>query len=180
MVLVAGLGNPGKKYSLTRHNLGFLVLDFLARHYQRDFNKTQFNALVTEGTFSEHKLILAKPQSFMNNSGHPIGALSSFYKIIPENIIVVHDEVDLPFGDVRLKTKGGTAGHKGVESVYEHLKTDQFKRIRMGIGRPIQPLLEIADYVLLPFSLEEQKELSNLYKKACELLEKTLAALKEP
>lgn len=178
MILICGLGNPGHHYLLSRHNVGFLVLDYFAKHYGCDFSLHKFNAWVAETKILEQKVLFFKPQTFMNRSGESVKAFCDFYKIPSDNLIVIYDDVDLPFGDVRAKAKGGTAGHKGMDSIVEMTGTDHFHRIRLGIGRPLDARIEISDYVLSPFTQEEQKVLPERFQKALEILEKTVAGLK--
>lgn len=181
MILVFGLGNPGHKYSLTRHNIGFLALDYLVSHYGLKPISNQFNSLYTQAEVSIHNIpqhiIFTKPQTYMNNSGKAAYAFCQFYKIQPEKVIAIHDDIDLTFGDVRAKAKGGTAGHHGIESIVEHLGTDQFKRIRIGIGRPSDPSIDVINYVLSPFNKEEQNQLPQLYDQALKVFEKIVAGL---
>jgi len=179
LILVAGLGNPGHHYHWTRHNFGFLVMDFISAQRKLPFTKQKFNALYTEATLGDQDLFLIKPQTFMNLSGESIGAFAKFYRLKAEHIVILHDDVDLDFGDVRAKNRGGTAGHHGVESVRHHLDTDVFHRIRLGVGRPkdSQPI-DVSDFVLSPFTAEEQNQLPPLYQQAATMLEKVVAGIK--
>jgi PTH1 family peptidyl-tRNA hydrolase len=166
MVLVLGLGNPGRRYDATRHNAGFRVVDRLAERRSLSFDKNQFGALVT----STDRMILAKPQGYMNLSGQAAASLRGFYKVADSDIVVVHDEVDLPFGEVRVKIGGGTAGHNGVKDVAEKLGTRDFVRVRFGVGRPPEGW-ETADYVLSPFTGEETAEVPALVDRAADAVE---------
>ncbi len=150
-ILIAGLGNPGRKYRRNRHNIGFMVLDALAEYLGKNFTKMQMNALVTKANYQAQRLILAKPQTYMNNSGQAIKSLAHFYKIPLEKVLVVYDDVDLPFDTIRLRPQGGSAGQKGMKSTIEQLNTQNFPRLRVGIGRP-PGRMQVADYVLQNFS----------------------------
>lgn len=160
MKLIVGLGNPGDQYAKTRHNIGFRVLDSL----QLDFHKG-FQGLYAK---SGDQLYL-KPQTFMNRSGDSVLAALSFHKIKPEDMIVIHDELDLPFGVVKLKKSGGHAGHNGLRDIMRLIGPD-FNRIRMGIGKP-EHKTQVADYVLSPFSASEEKQVSELIAEAVVILE---------
>ncbi len=152
--LIVGLGNPGREFRNTRHNIGFMLVDRIADRLDVSFTRTQSKALVTTGKYNGQKIILAKPQTYMNKSGHPTFALLKFYKLTPLNLLVAYDDVDLPFETIRLKPSGGGAGHKGMESIIQQLGTKNIPRLRMGIGRP-PGNKQAANYVLKPFSKEE-------------------------
>lgn len=152
--LFIGLGNPGRDYRNTRHNIGFRFIDEFAQHLGVEFSRTQAKALVTTGRYQENKIILAKPQTFMNKSGFATRELLKFYKVDLEHFVVVYDDVDLPFGKIRIKPSGGAAGHKGMKSIIEQLGTNKFPRIRLGVGRQF-PSKQAANYVLKPFNQEE-------------------------
>jgi PTH1 family peptidyl-tRNA hydrolase len=156
LTLIAGLGNPDPEYERTRHNLGFFVADELADRLDARFKGSKHEALVAEARDGETRLLLAKPQTYMNDSGRSVAALSRFYKVPPERIIVVHDELDLPFGVVRVKLGGGTAGHNGVSDVADAIGTE-FARVRIGIGRPTGRK-DPVDFVLEPFTKQEESE----------------------
>jgi PTH1 family peptidyl-tRNA hydrolase len=153
--LIVGLGNPGREYRNTRHNIGFMLVDRLADRMEVRLTRSQSKALITNGHHQGNKIILAKPQTYMNKSGHPIQALLKFYKLTLEYLLVAYDDVDLPFDTIRLKPTGGSAGHKGMRSIIEQLGTDNFPRLRMGIGRP-PGSKQAADYVLKPFNKDEK------------------------
>jgi len=159
--LIVGLGNPGREYRDTRHNIGFMVVDQLAGRMNISFNRAKSKALITDGRYQGLKIILAKPQTFMNKSGHPTSSLLKFYKLTPKNLLVVYDDVDLPFDTIRIKPSGGSAGHKGMRSIIEQLGTDEFPRLRMGVGRPAGGK-QAANYVLKPFNKEET-EILDIY-----------------
>jgi len=158
MKLVCGLGNPGSKYDRARHNAGFMILDCFAERLGVSFASRRFSSLVTEGRFGGERILLLKPQTYMNLSGDAVSPAAGFYKIAPEDLLVVHDDADLPLGLIRLKRGGGTAGHKGLESLRERLGTSDFHRLRYGIGRPDNPLMDLADFVLQPLSTAERAE----------------------
>ena len=157
--LAVGLGNPGRDYRSNRHNVGFMLLDRLAARLGLTFSRYQFKALVTKGEYQQQKLVLAKPQTFMNLSGQAVSALVRFYKVPMENLLVVYDDVDLPLGTLRLRPAGGSAGQKGMTSIIEKLGIQDFPRLRIGIGRP-SGRMEAAAYVLQDFSTAETELLS--------------------
>lgn len=154
MRLVVGLGNPGNEYASTKHNLGFLVVDEIGRRAGIDLTKKKFYGLYGEGTFNSDKLILLKPETYMNRSGESVSSAVGFYHIPLDKIIVVHDELDLPAGTVRIKSGGGSAGHKGIASIIERLGEGDFIRIRIGIGKPGEKSGTVS-HVLSKFSKEE-------------------------
>jgi PTH1 family peptidyl-tRNA hydrolase len=156
--LVAGLGNPGPGYAATRHNAGFMVADLLAARMGGRFKAHRGSADVVEGRIAGRRAVLLKPKSFMNLSGGPTASLRDFFKVPVERIIVLHDELDLPFGVVRLKRGGGDNGHNGLRSITKSLGTREYLRVRFGIGRP-PGRQDPADFVLKPFSAAEAKEL---------------------
>ncbi|GAB2972990.1 aminoacyl-tRNA hydrolase [Amycolatopsis acidiphila] len=157
-VLLVGLGNPGPRYAGNRHNVGFMVLDELAARVGGKFKAHKGGAEVLEGRLADRRVVLAKPRSFMNLSGGPVSATAKFYKIEPSGIVVVHDELDLPFGSLKLKLGGGDNGHNGLRSITKSLGTKDYFRARFGIGRP-PGRMDPADFVLKDFSSVERKEL---------------------
>ncbi len=157
--LIVGLGNPGREYAQTRHNAGFMLADALAARLGVRFRRLQFKALTTDAPYGEAKIILAKPQTYMNLSGQAVAPLLRFYKIPPERLLVAYDDLDLPLGAVRLRPKGGHGGHKGMRSIIERLGTQEFPRLRLGIGRP-PGRMDAAAYVLQPFSPAEKDLMS--------------------
>lgn len=165
--LIAGLGNPGRKYRQTRHNIGFMLLDRLAEQFKVSFTRFESKSLVTKVDYSDRKLVLAKPQTYMNLSGQAIGSLLKFYKIPINNFMVVYDEVDLPFGALRIRSGGGSAGHKGMVSIIERLQSEGFPRIRIGIGRP-PGKMEAATYVLQEFHRDEREILDMILDRAAQ------------
>jgi PTH1 family peptidyl-tRNA hydrolase len=163
--LIVGLGNPGREYRNTRHNVGFLVLDRLAARLGETFSRLESKALVTKGNFRGQNLVLAKPQTYMNESGQSVGALMRFYKVPLQNFLVIYDDVDLPFGVLRIRPMGGTGGHKGMASIVERLGQDEFARLRVGIGRP-PGKMAAATYVLRDFSPAEVEFLPPILDRA--------------
>jgi len=155
MYLIIGLGNPGKRYRWTRHNIGFMVLERLAVKHEVDLKQKSFDALWGRGKIAGTELFLAMPQTYMNLSGIAVRGLLAYFKVDINNLIVIHDDLDLPFGNVRLKKGGGNAGHKGLGSITETLGSSDFIRVRLGIGRPADKS-RIEGYVLEPFEAEEE------------------------
>ncbi len=151
--LIAGLGNPGREYRDNRHNIGFMALDKLAQAYQTSFTQVKNRALVTDFRLGQHKVVLAKPQTFMNKSGDAIGPLLNFYKLEANHLLVIYDELDLPLGTLRLREKGSAGGHNGMKSVISHIG-DTFPRLRLGIGRP-PGKMPVHAYVLQDFGTAE-------------------------
>ncbi|WP_433827338.1 aminoacyl-tRNA hydrolase [Actinoplanes sp. CA-015351] len=171
--LVVGLGNPGKEYAGNRHNVGFMVAELLASRTGGKFGRARrTQAEVAEGRlgFGGPKLILVKPLTFMNLSGAPVVALSQFFKVPVDNVIAVHDELDVPYGQVRAKRGGGEGGHNGLRSMSKSLASKEYARVRFGIGRP-PGRQEPADYVLADFSSAERKELDFLVDRAADVTE---------
>ena len=168
--LVVGLGNPGPRYAATRHNAGFLVADLLAERMGGRFKAHRSNADVLEGRLAGRSVALAKPRSFMNDSGGPVVNAARFYKAPVESVIVVHDELDLPYGELRLKRGGGDGGHNGLRSISSALGSKEYLRVRFGIGRP-PGRQDPADYVLSNFSAAERKELEFLVDRAADATE---------
>lgn len=155
MYLVAGLGNPGTQYEMTRHNIGFEVIDYIADKYNVKVKKLKFKGLFGETLIGGEKVILLKPQTYMNLSGESIGDFAGFYKIPTENIILISDEVNLPAGKVRIRKNGSAGGHNGLKSVIYRLSSDNFPRIRLGVDAPLREKADLADFVLGRFSKEE-------------------------
>ena len=148
--LIVGLGNPGREYRLTRHNIGFMCLDRLGDRLGTAFTRVESRALVAKAAYESSRLILAKPQTYMNLSGQAVSALARFYKVPLEHLLVAYDDVDLPLGMLRLRPGGGSAGQKGMQSIIEHLGSQDFPRMRLGIGRP-PGRMDAASYVLQEF-----------------------------
>ena len=175
MRLIVGLGNPGKRYSLSRHNMGFLVLETLAKRENINISSKKFDSCFGKGVISGTPVVLAKPQTFMNLSGVAVGKLARFFKVDVEDVIVVHDDLDLPYREIRIKTGGGDGGHKGLISVIDHFGGSEFVRVRLGIGKPAQKEM-IEGYVLERFSEEEVKELPNIMARAYDALVEVLSS----
>ncbi len=167
MKFVVGLGNPGIRYQLNRHNAGFLVLDQLALQYDISISQTLFDARIGKGNIAGSAVLLAQPQTFMNLSGIAVRRLADYFRIEIEDLIVVHDDLDLPFPTIRLKAGGGHGGHKGLISLIDHLGSAKFMRVRFGIGRPEHKAM-VERYVLSPFSEEELTCLTQLTRTAGE------------
>jgi len=159
--LLTGLGNPGREYRDNRHNVGFMLIDRLVVRLNARGMKLQSKAIVTNAVYEDYKLILAKPQTYMNLSGHSVQGLAHFYKIPLENILIAHDDLDLPFGTLRIRPGGGPGGQKGVASAIERLGSKEFPRLRIGIGRP-PGRMDPADYVLQDFSKDEAAALPEI------------------
>jgi PTH1 family peptidyl-tRNA hydrolase len=169
LYLVIGLGNSGREYRQNRHNVGFLALDQLAERLGVTFSRVESKALVSKSEYQGKRLILAKPQTFMNLSGQATSALVKFYKVPLPNLLVVYDDVDLPLGVLRLRPGGGSAGQKGMASIIERLGTQDFARLRIGIERP-PGRMNAAAYVLQDFSSSEQEELGATLNRAVEAI----------
>jgi PTH1 family peptidyl-tRNA hydrolase len=167
--LIIGLGNPGREHRLNRHNAGFMLLDLFADDYDLTFSRYQAHALITDSHCEGQKVILAKPQTFMNTSGRSACLLTRFYRIPPSNMLVVLDDIDLPLGTIKLFEAGGSAGHKGMRSIFNHIGTQEFPRLRIGIGRP-PGRMDPADYVLQDFSSDELPVLQDSLNRAVECL----------
>jgi len=165
--LIAGLGNPGLEYRQTRHNFGFLALDALAEDAKLPLKKVKFKAIIAEGRLEGKPVVLAKPLTFMNESGTSITSLMHFFNIDLEHLLIIHDELDLPFGTIRMRAEGGTSGQKGMASIIEKLGTQTFPRMRLGIGHP-PGQMEPADYVLQHFSKADNEVLKIVLKFAVE------------
>ncbi|MGH3242993.1 MAG: aminoacyl-tRNA hydrolase [Spirillospora sp.] len=172
--LVAGLGNPGPSYAKNRHNAGFMVLDVLAARAGGRFKAHRARAEVLEGRLAGARAVLAKPRSFMNESGGPVKGLCDFYKVPVERLVVVHDELDIPFGAVRLKQGGGDNGHNGLRSVTKSLGTREYLRVRFGVGRP-PGRMDAAAFVLKDFSGAERKDLDLEVDRAADAVEALIA-----
>lgn len=171
-VLLVGLGNPGKEYELTRHNVGFLCIDEFVRKTQEMedwIEKKDLRCRLSNGQIGEARVIAIKPTTFMNLSGEAVQATAHFYKINPEHIVVVHDELDIEFGQIRLRKGGSDAGHNGVRSVIQHLGED-FGRVRVGVGPKQPPAMSSEDFVLQKFSAKEQTQLPNLTRETTAIL----------
>lgn len=175
MYFIAGLGNPGSKYEYTRHNAGFLFLDYLAGILKIDFCSSKWNAGIACSMISGEKILLIKPNNYMNLSGQPLVAAASYYKMLPEKIMVVHDDLDLPFGAVKINVNRGSGGHKGVSSIIENLGSKNFIRLRIGIGRP-ESIISIEKYVLLKMTDKELQVLKRPFVLLAEAVETVLVS----
>lgn len=179
-LLVVGLGNPGPQYATTRHNFGFLVADVLADRIGADFKvHKKSGAEVTTGRLGDKSVVLAKPRTYMNESGRQVGPLARFYSIAPADVIVLHDELDIDFGRIRLKFGGGVAGHNGLRSVSAALSTNDFQRVRLGVGRP-PGRQSGASFVLEGFNSRERPELGTICEQAADATEMLIKLGLEP
>lgn len=165
--LLIGLGNPGREYANTRHNFGFMLIDRLAVRLNARGMKVQSKAIVMDARYEDHKLILAKPQTYMNLSGQSVQGLAHFYKIPFTNLMILSDDLDLPFGTIRIRAAGGPGGQRGLSSILEQLGTKDIPRMRLGIGRP-PARMDPADYVLQNFSRNDIKEISEILDRAAD------------
>ena len=163
--LITGLGNPGREYKNNRHNVGFMVVDEIAKKLGIEFTRMQSNAMVTKGDYNGDKIILAKPYSYMNASGQPVRSLVRFYKIPFENLLVIFDDADLSFGTIRLRPEGSSSGQQGMNSIIQQLGSQEFNRLRVGIGRP-PGKMRTPDYVLQDFKKDEVEELPMILDRA--------------
>ena len=170
MKLVFGLGNPGKEYERTRHNVGFQILDVLARRYGVSFSSHKYKALAARVRIGDERVLLVKPITFMNLSGEAVAPIVHFYKVPLTEILVVYDDLDLPLGVLRLRPKGGAGGHKGLKSIIQHLGSNEFPRLRVGIGRP-PGRMDAADFVLRPFTKEEEEIMAVVREEAADAIE---------
>ncbi len=167
MYLIAGLGNPGKEYEKTRHNAGFGAIDALAEKLGISVEEKKYKGLFGKGRIGAEPVILLKPQTYMNLSGESVRAAADFYKIDPEHMIVIYDDIDLEVGRLRLRAKGSAGGHNGIKNIIAHMGTQEFPRVRIGVGaKPDR--MDLADYVLGRFSQVEQSQMEDGYKEAAE------------
>lgn len=162
--LIAGLGNPGRDYRHNRHNIGFMAVDQLAEHFKIPMTKVQAKAIIGSGLVEGRRVILAKPQTYMNLSGTAVSSLLRYYKVEIDHLLVIHDDIDLPLGTLRIRARGSAGGQKGMVSIIERLETNQFPRARLGVGRP-PGRMPTADYVLEDFFPEEQVLLSRVFER---------------
>ncbi len=173
MKLIVGLGNPGREYELTRHNIGFMAIDELAKRWNISLNEQKFKGVFGAGFVNGEKVILLKPLTYMNLSGESIRQLMDYYKIDVEDFVVLYDDLDIPVGKLRLRMKGSAGGHNGVKSTISHLGTQEFQRIRMGIDRPKNGM-KVVDYVLGRFTSEEIPDVNHSIEKAADACEEWL------
>ena len=168
MYLIVGLGNPGSKYTWTRHNIGFETIDYIAKLYHIRVTKIKHKALLGEGIIQGKKVILAKPQTYMNNSGESIREINKWYKIDNNHMIVIYDDISLPVGKLRIRAKGSAGGHNGIKSIIYQLNSDVFPRIKIGIGQPTHSDYDLVDYVLGRFNETEEKDIIETIKCAAQ------------
>lgn len=173
--IIAGLGNPGAKYEMTRHNAGFLALDLYAVKNNADIKKLKYHSLVREVTVSGKRCLLMKPQTFMNNSGEAIGEAAKFYKIPPERVIVISDDTTLDVGKIRIRRKGSAGGHNGLKSIIAHLGSEDFPRVKIGVGKKPDAYTDLADWVLARFPKESEADLKNALENALSAVELIVA-----
>ncbi|ATP38614.1 aminoacyl-tRNA hydrolase [Solibacillus sp. R5-41] len=173
MKLIIGLGNPGKPYEQTRHNIGFDVIDALAKEWNTPLNQSKFNGMYATVHRPEGKVILLKPLTYMNLSGECVRPLMDYYDVDVADIVVIYDDLDLETGKLRLRGKGSAGGHNGIKSLIQHLGTQEFNRIRVGVDRP-QAGMKVADYVLSKFSKEDQPVVQDAIGKCCDAVEVAL------
>ena len=167
--LIAGLGNPGSKYAHTRHNIGFMALDRLAERHRVALASEKFDSRFDTGRVAGEMVVLLEPQTFMNRSGKAVQAAASFYDLGPEQVIVVHDEIDLPLGSIRVKQGGGHGGHNGLRDIVSRLSSRDFIRVRVGVGRPEHG--DVTNHVLGTFSRDEETEVAEVIETACDAVE---------
>lgn len=170
MKIIVGLGNPGSQYEYTRHNIGFLIVDRLAQRWGATFTKSKFNALMAETRYGTEKIVLLKPQTYMNLSGQAVGAVVSWHKACPEDVMVVYDDLDMDFTRLKFRPKGSSGGHNGIKSLISHLGTDIFPRMKFGIERPRNGQ-DTVSWVLSNFPKEHLAELAQAIDQACDALE---------
>lgn len=171
MKCIVGLGNPGKKYEKTRHNIGFMVIDELLRRHGWTLNKKKFSGKYALEHLHGEQVVLLQPETYMNLSGKCIKPLVDYYKIDVKDVLVIYDDLDLPTGKIRLRQKGGHGGHNGIRSTIDHLATREFKRLRIGIGRPTTPI-PVVDYVLGSFPNDQKESVTTSITKAADACER--------
>lgn len=164
MYLIVGLGNPGREYERTRHNAGFAAVDFIAASYEISFDQAKCNSVIGRGKIGGEDVILAKPMTYMNRSGIAVKCLAIEHSLESDRIIVIYDDIDLPLGRIRIREKGSSGGHRGIASIIKELGTNEFIRLRIGIGRPESPKVDIVEYVLSPFLPEEESMFDSILK----------------
>ena len=161
--LVVGLGNPGDQYTFTRHNTGFMALDFIAEKCGVKVERARFKSLCADARIGEHRVLLMKPQTFMNHSGEAVREAADFYKIPPENILILFDDVNFDVGVTRIRRSGSDGGHNGIKSIIDHLNSDAFPRVKIGVGKKPLPDYDLADYVLGTYSDADKKTLFSTF-----------------
>lgn len=173
--LIVGLGNPGPEYAHTRHNIGFQCLAALARAHRLAFGRSAARSRLAEGEIAGHRVVLARPQTFMNHSGDAVRPLLQRYRLSLSDLLVICDDLDLPLGKLRLRPEGGSGGHKGLDSIIAALGTKAFPRLRVGIGRPLEPGADPMDYVLADFTDEEEKVMGQARPRVVEAVQAILS-----
>jgi peptidyl-tRNA hydrolase, PTH1 family len=173
--LIVGLGNPGRAYQWTRHNMGFWLIDQLAQKHHIDLSRKKLQSVYGRGKIGSEEVILAQPLTFMNLSGEAVSRLLHFFKILPENLLIIHDDLDLPLGKIRIRLRGGDGGHKGVQSIIEALGSGDFIRLKIGVGRPSDENQDPADFVLEPLNEKEKEEFKEVTRQGAEAVEVLLA-----
>ncbi len=168
ILVIAGLGNPGLQYAQTRHNVGFRVLDNLIEKLGADIHKEKFDGIIYNAKIGKTKVLLVKPQTFMNASGTCLNQIKQFYKLMPENFVVIYDDIDLPEGKIRIRAKGGAGTHNGMRSIVSAFGSESFMRIRVGIGQPTCKEMDLADYVLGKFSKDSQGIMNKAFLRAAD------------
>lgn len=165
--MIVGLGNPDKKYAFTRHNAGFLCVDMLAEKHGFTVKKLKFRSLLGDAVLGGHRCLILKPQTYMNLSGEAVREAAAFYKIPPERILVLFDDISLDVGKLRIRRKGTDGGHNGIKNIIYHLASDQFPRIKIGVGKKPHPDYDLADWVLSEFKKDEEAPLKSALENAC-------------
>lgn len=176
LFLIVGLGNPGKEYTNTRHNIGFEVADAICSKHDIKLNKEKFRAILGEGRIGSERVIIAKPQTYMNLSGESVREIADWYKIEDENIIIIYDDISLPTGFLRIREKGSAGGHNGIKNIIYQLGSDVFPRIKIGVGKPENSDYDMKDYVLGKFSKEETEILIKTAIRAVSAVEEIISA----
>lgn len=179
MYIIAGLGNPGRKYEHTRHNVGFEVIDILADRMGICVDESKHKGLVGRGMLEGQKVVLVKPQTFMNLSGECVRAVADFYKVPEEEIIVIYDDISLEPGQLRIRAKGSAGGHNGIKNIIAHLGTQVFPRVKVGVGEKPR-MMDLADYVLSHFTREEQEKMNNAFREAADAVAMMVSQGLEP
>ena len=172
--IVAGLGNTGAKYAKTRHNIGFMTLDYISQKCNFKINSFKFKSMCADVNFASKRVLFLKPETFMNNSGEAIRAAADFYKIPPERIVIIYDDISLAPGKMRIRRKGSDGGHNGIKSIIYHLESDAFPRIKMGVGAKPHPDYDLADWVLSEFSKKDAEDIYPRFQDAMDALEMML------
>ncbi len=174
MYAIVGLGNPGRQYQSTRHNIGFEVIDYLSKIYAIKVKKIKHKAIIGDGIIQNEKVILVKPQTYMNNSGICVREIRDWYKIDNDKLIIIYDDTSLDIGRIRVRAKGSDGGHNGIKSIIYHLITDEFPRIKVGIGEPRHPDMDLSDFVLSKFTSDQEKILVDSIKRCANAIEKII------